>query len=90
MKAGISIALYVSREELINAKDGGSTLVASKAKTKEADYQIIVDLGGCDILENEVRVNLASLKAKAEASANELGLIMGQSMAAELEKVMSE
>ncbi|MCL6442553.1 MAG: hypothetical protein K6T83_03680 [Alicyclobacillus sp.] len=81
---GVSLTLWASREELQNAKNGASTLVASKAKTKDADIQIIAALDACDILENEVRVNLTLLHQNID----NLGQIIGEAMGRELEKVI--
>ncbi|MGG4346457.1 hypothetical protein ABEW68_33060 [Paenibacillus lautus] len=82
---GVNISLYVSRKELMNAKQGGSTMVASKCKTKEADYQVNVSLDACDILEDEVRVNLSVIRSSVEQA----GKVMGEAMGAELQKVFA-
>jgi hypothetical protein len=85
-KTGLNITLYTSKDELVNAKSGGSTLVASKTKTKDADFQIIVSIDACDLLETEVRVNLTLLKASVEEAAQEFGAAMGN----EINRVLSQ
>lgn len=82
---GINISLYVSRKELINAKQGGTTMIASKTKTKDAEYQVNVTLDACDILEDEVRVNISMISKSME----EAGKAMGEAMGAELQKVFA-
>ncbi|PAF31872.1 hypothetical protein [Paenibacillus sp. 7516] len=86
IKTGLSLTVYVSKEELVNAKSGGSTMVASKSKTKEAEYQLSVTLDACDILENEVRVNLTMVRASFEAA----GEVMGAAIGAEIQKVFAQ
>ncbi|WP_409346750.1 hypothetical protein [Paenibacillus sp. MBLB4367] len=86
MKTGLNITLFVSKEELVNAKAGGSTLIGSKVKTKEAEYQITAALDACDILDTEVRVNLSLVRNNAE----EAGRLIGEAMASELDKVFSK
>jgi hypothetical protein len=83
---GITINVWASKTELMNAKSGGSTLVASKAKTKEADIQILVPLQACDILDDEVRVNVTLIKQ----SIDNLGKTVGEAMGKELEKVFKQ
>lgn len=82
---GINISLYVSRKELINAKQGGTAMIASKTKTKDAEYQVNVTLDACDIFEDEVRVNLSMISKSME----EAGKAMGEAMGAELQKVFA-
>ncbi|GIO33112.1 hypothetical protein J2TS6_42530 [Paenibacillus albilobatus] len=82
---GINILLYVTRKELLNAKQGGSTMIASKGKTKEAEFQINVSLDACDILEDEVRVNLSMARKGIE----EAGKVMGEAMGAELQRAFA-
>lgn len=85
IKTGLNILLYVTKEELINAKNGSTTLIASKVKTKEAEHQISVSLDACDILDNEVRVNLSLVQQSVE----ELGKTMGEALGKELERVFA-
>ncbi|MDX2330466.1 hypothetical protein GOL43_34220, partial [Sinorhizobium medicae] len=70
---GLNISLYVSRKELLNAKQGGSTMIASKTKTKDADYQVNVTLDACDILEDEVRVHLSVISKSIEEAGKAMG-----------------
>ncbi|WP_458462412.1 hypothetical protein [Paenibacillus sp.] len=86
IKTGLNLTVYVSKEELDNAKNGGSTMVASKAKTKDAEYQLSVPLDACDILANEVRVNLTVVRTDLDAA----GQAIGSAMAAEMQKVLSQ
>lgn len=86
MKTGLVLTLYVSKDELMNAKAGGSTMVASKVKTKDADYQMSVSLDACDILENEVRVNLTLVRNNVEETAQAFGTALGT----EFQKVLSQ
>jgi len=78
--------VYTTKEELLNAKNGGTTLVASKTKTKDAEYQISVPLDACDILDDSVRVNLALIQQSIE----DVGKVIGEAMSAELAKVFSK
>lgn len=82
---GLNIILFVSRKELINAQQGGSTMIASKIKTKDAEYQVNVSLDACDILDDEVRVNLSLVRKNIE----EAGRAMGEAMGAELQKAFA-
>ncbi|MCY9539162.1 hypothetical protein M5X17_26415 [Paenibacillus alvei] len=82
---GLNMTLFVSRKELTNAKQGGSTMIASNIKTKDAVYQVNVPVDACDILDDEVRVNLSMVRKNIE----EAGRVMGEAMAAELHKVFA-
>lgn len=85
MNTGLNITVFVSRKELTNAKQGGTTMIASKTKTKDAEYQVNVSLDACDILDDEVRVNLSVVRKNIE----DLGKVMGEAMGAELQKVFA-
>ncbi|MBE7682037.1 hypothetical protein [Paenibacillus sp. P13VS] len=86
IKTGVTLTVYASKAELGNAKDGLSTLIASKTKTKEAEYQLNVSLDACDILDDEVSVNLSVIRANLE----DMGQEIGSAMAAEIQKVFNQ
>lgn len=85
-KTGLTLTLWTSKDELYNAKNGGSTLIASKSKTKDADIEISVSLDACDILDNEVRVNLTLVRQNI----NDIGQSLGESMGKELERIFKQ
>lgn len=80
---GISMFTWTSVKELQNAKNGGSTLLASKSKSKDMDIQISVPIDACDILDSEIRVNTTLIQTSFE----DLGKKMGEAVGAELQKV---
>lgn len=87
MKAsGINLHLWVSKAELMNAKQGGTTLRASKSKTKDADIEITIMLEACDVLDDEIRVNLALVQNNLE----ELGKMFGETIGNEFQKLLKD
>lgn len=84
MKTGLNITVFTTKEELLNAKAGSTTMIASKAKTKEADFQLIVSLDACDILDGEIRINLSLIRNGLE----DVGRIMGEAMGSELQRII--
>lgn len=85
-KTGLNILAYTSQKELMNAQNGASTLIAFKTKIGESDYQIYVPLDACDILGNEIRVNLSLIRQNVE----DVGRVMGDAIGKELEKVFNK
>jgi hypothetical protein len=85
---GLSSTVFTTREEILNAKQGGSTLVAfDKPDNKTGrTYQLSVTVDACDFLEGgEVRVNLD----KVSMTMTKMGEVVGASMGAELERVFA-
>lgn len=85
MSTGLSLHLYTTKQELNNAKNGVSTIIAwAKGKQpKEALYHIGVPIDICDVLDDgEVRVNVSKMDGELEKSATLMGTVMG----AEIEK----
>jgi len=81
---GLSLHLYATKEELDNAKNGVSTIVAWTKEQKQtgAIYHVSASMDICDILEKEVRVNIS----KSGAQFEEFGKVLGEAMGKELEK----
>jgi len=88
MTSGLSLHLYTTKQELDNAKNGVSTIVAwAKGKQpKEAVYHIGVSVDICDVLDGEVRVNVS----KTADELNKVSAAMGAAMGAELEKIFKQ
>ena len=85
---GLTIHLYTTKEELINAKNGVSTIVGwtKEQKTKDATFHISVSIDICDILDKEVRVNVSKTKEQLDSA----GAMIGDAMGKELEKVFKQ
>jgi hypothetical protein len=88
MSTGLSLHLYTTKQELDNAKNGVSTIVAwvKGKQPEEAIYHISVSVDICDILDGEVRVNVS----KTDDELNKMSATMGAAMGAELEKVFKQ
>ncbi|WP_088224938.1 hypothetical protein [Desulfosporosinus sp. FKB] len=88
MLTGLTLHLYPTKQEMDNAKNGVSTIVAwSKGKqSKEATYHISASADICDILDGEVRINIIKTDGELEKMSAKWGLLLG----AELEKVFSK
>jgi len=88
MATGLSLHLYTTKQEIDNAKNGVSTIVAwPKGKQpKDAVYHVSVSVDICDVLDGEVRVNVSKNAAELEKMSSTIGAAMG----AELEKVFSK
>ncbi|WP_010500645.1 hypothetical protein [Paenibacillus elgii] len=86
---GIILKLFTTWTELQTVKDGTSTMMiayTADKKPKEAVYEIMVALDGCEVADKEVRVNVSMIKRDA----NELGEMVGKAIGAELEKVFKQ
>ena len=81
---GLTIHLYTTKEELINAKNGVSTI--KEQKTKDATFHISVSIDICDILDKQVRVNVSKTKEQLDSA----GAMIGDAMGKELEKVFKQ
>ncbi|WP_407311007.1 hypothetical protein [Desulfosporosinus sp. SB140] len=88
MATGLSLHLYTTKQELDNAKNGVSTIVAWAVgkQPKDALYHISASVDICDVLEEEVRVNVFNTDGELE----KMSLKMGEGFAAELEKVFKQ
>ena len=88
MASGLTLHLYTTKQELDSAKNGVSTIIAwIKGKQPEAAiYHISVSVDICDVLDNEVRVNVS----KAAIEMEKLSMSMGAAMGAEIEKVFKQ
>lgn len=88
MASGLSLHLYTTKQELDNAKNGVSTIVAwPKGKQpKDAIYHVSASVDICDVLDNEVRVNVFKTADELE----KMSSAMGATFAAELEKVFKQ
>jgi hypothetical protein len=85
---GISIHIYTTKEEIINGKNGVSTIIGWSEidKPENAKYCLMVPTESCDILENEIRVNVS----KALESIREAGTVVGKAVGEEIEKVFKQ
>lgn len=89
MSTGLSLHLYTTKQELDNAKNGVSTIVAwVKGKQPEnAVFHIGTSADICDVLESgEVRVNVF----KTQGELDKMSATIGAAMGAELEKVFKQ
>lgn len=85
VNTGLGLHLYTTKEELDNAKNGVSTIVAWTKEQKQtgAVYHISASLEICDVLEKEVRINISKVKEQMDSA----GAAVGEAMGKELEKV---
>ena len=83
---GISVYVWTSQAELVNAKSGGTTLIAYKAKSKDADIQIGVTADACEFVGDQVRVNTTLIKQSTEA----LGKTLGDAMSSALKDAFAD
>ena len=85
---GLSLHLYTTQNEINNIKNNVSTIIAwtKENKPENAKYHISVSADVCDVLENEIRVNIS----KIQDYFNNLGAMMGEAMGKELEKVFKQ
>ncbi len=87
MNINIPLILYTSKEELLAAKSGSSMILASAIKTEGKPFSFTAILDSCDVIdEQNVRVNLAILKDKAESAAKEYGEAIGKALAEVIEQ----
>ena len=82
---GFGLNLYTTKEELNNAKNGVSTIVAwtKEQRGPDAVYHVSASVDICDILEKEVRVNVSKSGEQFEG----YGKVLGEAMGKELERV---
>lgn len=88
LNTGVFLHLYTTKEELLNAKNGVSTILAwVKGKQPEnAIYHIHISLDVCDVLDNEVRVNVSKVLNQLE----NIGITMGDAIGREIEKMVNK
>lgn len=87
MNVNIPLILYTSKEELLAAKSGGTMILASAVKTEDKPFSFTAVLDSCDVIdEQNVRVNLAIVRDKAESAAKEYGESIGKAIADVLER----
>lgn len=81
---GLGIHLYTTKQELDNAKKGVSTILAwpKGEQPENAIFHISVSVDICDVLDDEVRVNIF----KATDESNKVVAAFG----AELERVFKQ
>ena len=82
---GISVYVWTSQAELLNAKSGGTTLIAYKAKSKDSDIQIGVVADACEFVGDQVRVNTTLIRQATES----LGKVVGDAMSSALKDALS-
>lgn len=82
---GVSLHVYTTKEEITNGKNGVNTIIGWTEfdRPENAKYHIQVSIEACDILENEIRVNVV----KAADSIAKAGTIVGEAVGKELDKV---
>jgi len=93
--SGIALHLYTTEKEIYNAKKGITTIVGYLKEFKPVDalYHISVPANVCDIVDEEVRINLNKIQSDKEKefikAGNMIGKAMSDAMGKEMQRLMN-